>query len=162
MYTHLKFASKWARLFCFSLSRNVRFPQLRRETRCYFASRLCRFLFVLNRPRSRAPLGHLVRQIIFRISRSKMHRVRRIVEHPKFKRFWTRWRILMWKAVLMRLHCPLITALEVVIAVTFSLQIRLMFEPSALRSQVIQMIIAKSHTRQTGCLCSLVHYVQLC
>lgn len=84
-----------------------------------------------------------------------MHRVRRIVEHPKFKRFWTRWRILMWKAVLMRLHSPTITVLEIVIAVAFSLQIRLMFEPSALRSQVAQVIIAKS--RMTDQIFALVY-----
>ncbi|XP_072764356.1 phospholipid-transporting ATPase ABCA3-like [Anoplolepis gracilipes] len=64
-----------------------------------------------------------------------MLRMRKIVEHPKLKRFWARWRILMWKAVLMRLHSPIITVLEIIIAIIFSLQIRLVFEPHALHSQ---------------------------
>lgn len=67
-----------------------------------------------------------------------MLRIRKIVGHPKLKRFWVRWRILMWKAVLMRLHSPITTALEIIIAIIFSLQIRLMFEPHALHSQVVE------------------------
>lgn len=67
-----------------------------------------------------------------------MLRMRKIIEHTKLKRFWTRWRILMWKAVLMRLHSPITTALEVIIAIIFSLQIRLIFEPHALHSQVVK------------------------
>ncbi|XP_029677465.1 uncharacterized protein LOC115244170 [Formica exsecta] len=64
-----------------------------------------------------------------------MLRIRKIVGHPKLQRFWTRWRILMWKAVLMRLHNPITTALEIIIAIIFSLQMRLIFEPHALYSQ---------------------------
>ncbi|XP_011687936.1 PREDICTED: ATP-binding cassette sub-family A member 2-like isoform X2 [Wasmannia auropunctata] len=64
-----------------------------------------------------------------------MLRVRKIVRHPKLRRFWTKWRILMWKAVLMRLHSRITTALEIIIAIVFSLQIRLMFESHALHSQ---------------------------
>lgn len=84
-----------------------------------------------------------------------MERVRQLAQHPKFKKFWARWRILMWKAVLMRLHSPIITALEIVIAVIVSLQIRLMFEPNAFRSQVTQMIIAGPH--MTDQMFTLVH-----
>ncbi|KAL6255069.1 hypothetical protein P5V15_013403 [Pogonomyrmex californicus] len=65
-----------------------------------------------------------------------MLRVKKIIEDPKLKRFWMRWRILMWKAVLMRLHSPIITALEIIIAIVLSLQIRLIFEPHALHSQL--------------------------
>ncbi|KYQ46736.1 ATP-binding cassette sub-family A member 3 [Trachymyrmex zeteki] len=64
-----------------------------------------------------------------------MLRIREIIRHPKLRRFRTEWRIFMWKAVLMRLHNPIITALEIIIAIVFSLQIRLMFEPCALHSQ---------------------------
>ncbi|KAL6428810.1 hypothetical protein ACFW04_007984 [Cataglyphis niger] len=64
-----------------------------------------------------------------------MLRIRKIVEHPKLKRFWTKWQILMWKAILTRLHNPITTILEIIIAIIFSLQIRLIFEPQALYSQ---------------------------
>ncbi|KAG5320939.1 ABCAA protein, partial [Acromyrmex heyeri] len=64
-----------------------------------------------------------------------MLRVREIIRHPKLRRFGTRWRIFMWKAVLMRLHNRITTALEIIIAIVFSLQIRLMFEPFALHLQ---------------------------
>lgn len=73
-----------------------------------------------------------------------MLRIRKIVEHPKLKRFWTKWRILMWKAVLMRLHSPITTILEIIVAIIFSLQIRLIFEPHALYSQVVELAFAKS------------------
>jgi len=49
----------------------------------------------------------------------------------------------MWKAVLMRLHNPITTALEIIIAIVTSLQIRLMFEPHALYSQVVSLTIVK-------------------
>lgn len=68
-----------------------------------------------------------------------MFRIRQMVRHPGFKKFWTKWRILMWKAVLMRLHSSITTALEIVIAIIFSLQIRFMFQPHVLHSQVIQI-----------------------
>ncbi|KYN45163.1 ATP-binding cassette sub-family A member 3 [Trachymyrmex septentrionalis] len=61
-----------------------------------------------------------------------------IIRHPKLRRFRTGWRIFMWKAVLMRLHNPITTALEIIIAIVFSLQIRLMFEPHALHSQDLE------------------------
>ncbi|XP_067203769.1 ATP-binding cassette sub-family A member 17-like isoform X1 [Linepithema humile] len=64
-----------------------------------------------------------------------MLRVKEIVKHPKLRKFWTRWRILMWKAVLMRLHSPITTALEIIIAIIFSLQIRLMFKPHGFHPQ---------------------------
>ncbi|XP_011067293.1 PREDICTED: LOW QUALITY PROTEIN: ATP-binding cassette sub-family A member 2-like [Acromyrmex echinatior] len=64
-----------------------------------------------------------------------MLRIREIIRHPKLRRFGTRWRIFMWKAVLMRLHNRITTALEIIIAIVFSLQIRLMFEPFALHLQ---------------------------
>ncbi|KYN07184.1 ATP-binding cassette sub-family A member 3 [Cyphomyrmex costatus] len=64
-----------------------------------------------------------------------MQRMREILRHPKLRRFKTRWQIFMWKAVLMRLHSPITTALEIIIAIVFSLQIRLIFEPHALHSQ---------------------------
>ncbi|XP_012061175.1 PREDICTED: ATP-binding cassette sub-family A member 2-like [Atta cephalotes] len=64
-----------------------------------------------------------------------MLRIREIIRHPKLRRFGTRWRIFMWKAVLMRLHNPITTVLEIIIAIVISLQIRLMFEPHALYSQ---------------------------
>ncbi|XP_070513065.1 phospholipid-transporting ATPase ABCA3-like [Cardiocondyla obscurior] len=67
-----------------------------------------------------------------------MLRLRKIVRHPKLKMFWTKWRILMWKAVLMRLHSSITTTLEIIVAITFLLQIRLIFEPQALHWQDLE------------------------
>lgn len=49
----------------------------------------------------------------------------------------------MWKAILMRLHSPITTTLEIIVAIIFSLQIRLIFEPQALYSQVVELTFAK-------------------
>jgi len=42
--------------------------------------------------------------VILSCGEIEMLRVKKIIRHPKLRRFWTKWRILMWKAVLMRLH----------------------------------------------------------
>lgn len=65
------------------------------------------------------------------------------IKYSKLKNFWAKWQILMWKAVLMRLSSPISTVLEIIIAIIFSLQIRLMFEPHALHVQVIQLLNMK-------------------
>ncbi|KAG7199669.1 hypothetical protein KM043_014259 [Ampulex compressa] len=53
----------------------------------------------------------------------------------RLKKFYIGCRILLWKAVLMRMDSPITTILEIVVPIVFSLQIRLMFEPLALNIQ---------------------------
>lgn len=61
--------------------------------------------------------------------------------YPRFKAVCMKWRILTWKAVLMRRHSPIVTALEIIIAFILILQIRLMFQPQILHPEVTPMTI---------------------
>ncbi|KAK0180508.1 hypothetical protein PV327_006140 [Microctonus hyperodae] len=68
---------------------------------------------------------------------------------------WAKWKTLLWKAIIMRKHTILISTLEILIPILFSLQIRLMFEPLALNlkqpDRYMRSDILASVPRETEC-----------